>query len=111
MRGDPDAVFLPGPAPAGTSGLQYLRDFVRDWAVLLRLPRQTGSRAAESSNPAGRDRIHVLRRQHHSGRDGYLADGTQVSAADMGGLLLLVVPLLPGGRGRGRAGELVEPNR
>src|SRR5690348_879891 len=111
MRCHPGAVLLSRSSPLGTSCLQHLRHGVCDWGGLLgvppcNLPRE-GKQSLAASAYYG---VNLLRVQHGTGGRGDLSDGTQVAGEDLVGVLLLVVPVLPGGSRNRRVNELDQRN-
>ena len=75
-----------------------------------RLPPGDFQGASEEPSPAaGVGGDHLLRGEHRLDRSRDRAHRTQVHQEDLGGMLLLVVPVLPGGRRLCRNDRLVQP--
>ena len=109
-RRHPGAVLLSRPPQPAAGHVQSVGERHFDRRRLQRLPPGDLRGAGEEPSPAaGIGRDHLLRRQHRFDRSRDRAHRTQVHQEPVGGMLLLVVPLLPGGRRLRRNDRLVQP--
>ena len=103
-------VLLSRPPQPAAGHVQSVGQRHFDCHRLQRLPPGDLRGASEGPPPAaGVGRNLILRRQHRLDRSRDRAHRTQVHQEPVGGMLLLVVPVLPGGRRLCRNDRLVQP--